>query len=188
MTCIVGVEQDGRVWIGGDSASSDGQLLVHRADPKVFHTGPYLIGYTTSWRMGQILQHSLIPPDPPTDPAKLDHHMATGFINTVRTALKDGGWASRKDEQEQGGNFLVGVAGRLYEIESDYHIGRSASGYLACGSGWSLAMGSLHTTQAITAMSPAERVRVALEAAACHCTTVAPPFLIQEGRAEVDVR
>jgi hypothetical protein len=51
MTCIVGLVDGGRVWLGGDSAGVSGWDLTVRADRKVFRNGPYVMGFTTSFRM-----------------------------------------------------------------------------------------------------------------------------------------
>ena len=123
MTCIVGLVDDGRVWMGGDSAGVAGWDLTVRADRKVFRNGPYVMGFTSSFRMGQLLRHGFEPPSPPEQPGDLEAFMATTFIDAVRERLKAGGWAVKNLEQEQGGTFLVGVSGRLFEIGSDYQVG-----------------------------------------------------------------
>jgi hypothetical protein len=55
MTCIVGLRQGGKVFIGGDSAGISGWDVTVRADPKVFLSGPYAMGFTSSFRLGQLL-------------------------------------------------------------------------------------------------------------------------------------
>ena len=114
MTCIVGIEHDGGVIIGGDSAGLSGWSKTIRADQKVFTVGPYAMGFTTSFRMGQLLRYSLDVPAP--DTWDIDKFIATTFIDAVRATLKAGGWAKTDGPQEQGGDFLVGVSGRLYAI------------------------------------------------------------------------
>jgi hypothetical protein len=61
--------------------------------------------------------------------------MATFFIDKVRTVLKDGGFATKEKEMEQGGTFLVGIRGRLFSVQSDYQIAESASRFEAVGCG-----------------------------------------------------
>ena len=53
MTAIAGLVHDGKVYIGGDSAGVAGMDLHLRSDPKVFTVGEFVIGYTTSFRMGR---------------------------------------------------------------------------------------------------------------------------------------
>lgn len=175
MTCIVGIEYDGGVLIGGDSAGLAGWSKTIRADEKVFTTGPYIMGFTDSFRMGQLLRYSLDPPVPTT--GGLDRFMATTFIDAVRATLKAGGFAKAENQKEEGGAFLVGVCGHLYVIHSDYQFGRAVSGFLAIGCGNDLALGSLHTTAQYD-IAPRQRVTHALAAAADLSGGVAGPFTV----------
>ncbi|MEV5534962.1 hypothetical protein [Streptomyces prunicolor] len=81
MTVIVGLVHRGRTHLAGDSAGSGGSQLTIRRDPKVFTNGPYVLGFTTSFRMGRLLHHAFEAPHPEGD---LDRFMATRFINAVR--------------------------------------------------------------------------------------------------------
>lgn len=173
MTCIVGLEAEGRVIIGADSAGVSGYDLTVRADSKVFRNGPYVMGFASSFRMGQLLRYSLTPPAPPASTARLERFMATDFTDAVRTCLKAGGYAAAKEGREEGGAFLVGVAGHLVGIYSDYQVARSADGYLAVGCGADIALGALHAT---THQPAQRRVRAALGAAAHYSAGVRPPF------------
>lgn len=172
MTVIVGLVHKGRVHLGGDSAGVAGYQLTIRADRKVFRNGPYVFGFTTSFRMGQLLHHALKAPHPSGD---LDRFMVTTFVDALRTCLKDGGWARKDSEQEQGGTFLVGIHGRLFTIDSDYQCGEPADGYAAVGCGDELALGALHAT-ATLGLRPRERLAAALAAADHHSAGVAAPY------------
>lgn len=177
MTAIVGLVSDGCIYIGGDSAGVDSGLsLAVRADTKVFRNGKYLFGFTTSFRMGQLIRHALTPPKPPRSPAQLDRFMSTTFIDAIRECLRAGGWVRRDNEREEGGTFLVGVRGRLYSVEEDFQVGQSADGYAAVGSGAAVALGALYAT-AETAMPPKRRVKIALRAAERFNAGVRGPFV-----------
>jgi len=173
VTCIVGLEHGGRVYIGGDSAGVSGYDIVTRTDSKVFHVGPFVMGFTSSFRMGQLLRYTLTVTAPEGDPERF---MATTFIDAVRECLKTGGWLSKTSEREEGGTFLVGVTGRLYAVHGDFQVASSSDGYAAVGSGNGLALGSLHTTRGRGARY---RVNAALEAAAHHNAGVSAPFVIE---------
>lgn len=181
MTCIVGIEVEDGVLIGGDSATSNGWWHAVWADvPKVFELGPYVLGFTTSWRMGQLLRYRLNV-NPP-DSWDVDRFMATTFIDAVRHCLKDGGWRKDESGREEGGSFLVGVRGRLYRVESDFQVAHLADGHDAVGIGDLPALGSLYTTRGRDAM---ERVGLALDAAAHTTVGVLPPFhVVLGGRAD----
>ena len=174
MTCIVGLVHEGVVYIGGDSAGVAGLSLTVRADEKVFQNGEFLMGFTTSFRMGQLLRYSLEPPRRHPDD-DIHQYMVVGFVNAVRECLKAGGYASKKDDVESAGTFLVGYQGRLFEIESDYQVGIPGDGYAAVGSGQDIARGALFATQG---QEPRQRVLTALQAAERFSAGVRGPFHI----------
>jgi len=176
VTCIVGLVDGGRVWIGGDSAGTSGWDLAIRADRKVFRNGPYVMGFTTSFRMGQLLRHGFEPPVPPEPLADLEAFMATTFIDAVRERLKAGGWAAKNSEREGGGTFLVGVRGRLFEVEEDYQVGERRGGFAAVGCGAQVAHGALFATP--DHLAP-DRVLLALVAAERFSAGVRGPFSIR---------
>lgn len=200
MTCIVGVEHGSKVYIGGDSAGSDGWRVSVRADEKVFvrqgaedfttagsrSIHPMIFGFTTSFRMGQLLHYSLQIPTMPATLDQMDSWMVTTFVDAVRKCLKDGGYASKENEEEAGGTFLVGTRGCLYVIYDDYQVGRTADGYNAVGCGEDFALGALHALRATAAktkaIGPEAQITAALEAASHHSTGVAGPFTIESTR------
>lgn len=177
MTCIVGVVDKGKVFIGGDSAGVDSNFsLVQRRDRKVFVNGHYAFGFTSSFRMGQLLAYSLSPPNPPDDNASLYGFMVTEFIDSIRHCLLSGGVAEKKDEVETGGSFLVAVAGRLFNISDDYQVGESIHSFDACGCGEDIALGSLYSTREVK--DPRKRIVAALNAAETFSAGVRAPFHI----------
>lgn len=175
MTCIVGITDGHTVTIGGDSAGSDGWHVAVRSDSKVFQVGPYLMGFTTSYRMGQLLRYSLSIGEP--DTWDVDRFMATTFIDAVRECLTAGGYAKNDSGREEGGQFLVGIHGRLYVVDEDYQVGHTIAGYAAVGSGYLVALGSLHST-AQTPLDSRSRTVMALEAAVELTSGVRPPFTV----------
>jgi len=108
---------------------------------------------------------------------ELERFMSTTFIDAVRACLKAGGWATKENEHERGGEFLVGVQGRLFIIEGDYQVGEPAAGWTAVGGGYLVALGHLDAT-AKTGRAPRSRIKGALEAAERHTAGVRGPFAI----------
>lgn len=174
MTCIAAIAQDGFVWMGSDSCGSNNRLNIVRADPKVFIKGEFIIGYTSSFRMGQLLQHCFNPPKQYMDQS--DHEfMVTKFIDAVRETFKNGGYAKISNGEESGGTFLVGYKGVLYEIDDDFQVGIPAAQYAAIGSGDTVALGSLYTS---VGAEPEKRIHKALEASEFLTPYVRSPFVI----------
>lgn len=176
MTCIVGITEDGKVYIGGDSAGVGGLDLTVRSDEKVFRNGEFLFGFTSSFRMGQLLRFSF---SPPSRAEGMDDYkyLVTTFIDEVRSTLKSGGFATSKDGGEAGGTFLLGYRGKLYVVHSDYQVGLAADGWDACGCGEQIANGSMFST---IGKPPRERIETALKAAERFSAGVRGPFTTLE--------
>lgn len=172
MTVIVGLVDGNTVVMGGDSAGVSGKDITVRRDSKVFTVGEFVIGFTSSFRMGQLLRFSFVPPVHPED-VDVEQFMCTSFVNAVRDCLKTGGYAWKTSDEESGGEFLVGYRGRLFKICSDYQVGESLDGYDACGCGESYALGVLAAT---VMWSADRRVTAALEIAAKFSSGVRGPF------------
>lgn len=177
MTCIVGLVDKGKVYIGADSAGTAGWSLTIRKDSKVCRNGNFLIGGTSSFRMIQLLKYAFTPPkyDPERD-KDIERFMATTFVDAVRQCFKDGGFATKDKEQEAGGHFLVGFQGRLFHIEGDYQVGESVDGYDATGCGSEIALGILYATPDVAAK---KRVQLALRGSEHHNAGVRGPFYVE---------
>lgn len=189
MTCIVAVRDRGTVYIGGDSAGVGGWDLTVRKDPKVFTLSTdhdeYALGFTSSFRMGQLLAHSFTPPRCARGRDAWEY-MATDFVNAVRDCLRDGGYARVSDNEETGGTFLVGFRGRLFQIESDFQVAESRDPFMAVGCGGAYALGAFYATKG---EDPAARCLTALKAAERHSGGVRGPFrLVVIGRKETPKR
>jgi len=177
MTAIAGFCEQGKVWIGGDSAGVAGFDLTVRADPKVFQNGEFLFGFTSSFRMGQLLRYSFSPPVM-AEGQNVYGFMCTTFVNAVRDCLKAGGFATKDKDVESAGTFLVGFRGRLFSVQSDYQVGESLDGYDACGCGNQIACGALFATKDMN-LSAVDRMALALGAAERHSAGVRRPFVVK---------
>ncbi len=185
MTCIVGwIEEDKRkgtkdVWMGGDTAGSNSAWNSRiRKDVKVFKNGPMVFGYTSSFRMGQLLRYSLVVPE--QSRKKTDHaYMCTDFIDAVTKLFESKKYAKVLNNELTGGYFLVGYKGNLYNVESDFQVGIPTFNFESTGCGEDLAMGALHATRNIK-MSPGKRIKVALDAASEFSAGVRPPYTIMK--------
>ena len=112
MTCIVVVSDSRTVLLGGDSAAASDRGVFIRATRKVFRAGAYAIGFTRSWRMGQILRHETELPEPPD--------------------TRDGEELENPGLYRGGSGDQWGVPGwraRIFEVHDDYHVVRPATPY-----------------------------------------------------------
>lgn len=196
MTCIVGIAFDGRVMLGADSAAGDWRLNQRiRKDRKVFKNGELIFGFTSSFRMGQLLQYSLVPP-PIVEKQEPYEYAVKALVPALRTTLRDGGYTSTVNGREEGGQFLVGFRGHLFYIDADFQVGESTEAFEACGCGDSYAMGAMYEAHKRLVPDPEPSVwtvgtaqmaeirrdffksvlTAGLEAAARFSAGVAPPF------------
>jgi ATP-dependent protease HslVU (ClpYQ) peptidase subunit len=188
MTCIVAVSDGRTVLLGGDSAAASDREVFIRATRKVFRAGAYAIGFTRSWRMGQILRHETELPEPPDtrDGEELESFLVTSFVSAIRRSFHEHGFAKTvrvtrtpdyiEEGQEIGGVFLIGVHGHIFEVHNDYHVARSATPYAAVGDGAIAALGALHALTAHTTLVPKELAAAALRAAETYSRSVRSPF------------
>ncbi|MFC3833465.1 hypothetical protein [Deinococcus rufus] len=172
MTLIAAVIQDGQVCMLGDSMAGDtasgGYHLTRQ--PKVFPLGPLLVGYTSSFRMGQILTHGLKTPSPSGD---LGEWLRGVFIDRVRRAFERSGYGDGKNST--GGTFLIAGAGRIFVVQDDFAVLESTRDYAAVGAGVAHAEGVLGALGA-HGLPPQERLLAAARAAQAHNVWVAPPW------------
>ena len=180
MTCIVAIAQNGVVYMGADHAASDEKTgwILARKEPKCFKVGQYGIAFTDSFRMGQILQYSWTPPKytPTKTNSGLDKFMRTKFIDSVKDAFRVNGFGSvsQAGAEDEGGIFIVGVEGRIFTVDEDFHVGENIVNYMAEGSGGQIALGALYATK--NQKNPKLRIKAALEAASEFNMAVSPPY------------
>lgn len=175
MTCIAACIENGIVHMAADSGASawgyvDCQV---RRDPKVFHLGGAVIGFTSSWRMGQILRYEFKLPEIP-EHCDLHEYIVRFFVPKLREVAKAAGVLTIKEGVEQLGRFLIGLRGRLFYVDTDFQVGEMLTDYLAVGSGAEVAHGALFATKGLPAQ---QRLTTALAAATEHCVGVRGPYI-----------
>lgn len=176
MTCIIGYAKDSVVYIGGDSAGVLDNNIRVRKDEKVFVKGDFIFGFTSSFRMGQLIRYKLeIPPNPGKDDYE---YMCSDFIDAVVTCFNENGYARKDNERLSGGQFLVGYNGQLYNVESDFQVGQVVFPYDACGCGENYALGAMAALE-IGGWCPHDKIIVALEITEKLSTGVCGPFVVE---------
>lgn len=175
MTCIAGIAQGGKVYIGGDSITSNGWSKASTARRKVFRHGELLIGVCGSVRTSNLLQHSLSV-RAPEEGEEVECYIVTGVIDSSRNLLKAGGVARVEHNVEAGDDMLIGFRGQLFRIASDFQVDAYIEGIAAVGAAEDYA---LATMIALPDLQPEDRIRRALEVSAELCVFVSPPFYVE---------
>lgn len=172
MTAIVGyIDKDG-VYIGGDSAavSEDDLSYNIRSDEKVFSKGEFIFGFSTSFRMGQLLRYKLKIPNHPKG-MDTTQYIVTLFIDAVKRCFEDNDYTEMMTDE--GGSFMVGYKGKLYVILSDYQVAQPKESFAALGCGENFAMGAMYAS---VEKEPIKKIEIALNAAVAFSMGVKPPF------------
>lgn len=173
MTCIIGYIDKEGVYIGGDSAAVSQEDLSYniRSDEKVFTKGEFIFGYSTSFRMGQLLRYKLKIPAFPKG-MEVHPYMVTLFIDAVKRCFEDNDYTDMMTEEA--GSFMVGYKGKLYVILSDYQVALPKENFAALGCGENFAMGAMYAS---SEKEPIKKMEIALNAAVAFSMGVKPPFV-----------
>lgn len=197
MTCIVGIRHYDVVYLGGDSGygttAGDGSFTPYI--PKVWESGDYLLGMAGSMRLAQILRFGVAWPEVPAATIRdADDALWGFFVTKVAPAISDGlrsvGWDPPNTDDHVGytwgnGVLLVGVVGRLFEIDHSLTVTPVLLRYGAVGNGADVAKGYL--ARALCDPEPTESIELliaqALGAVMQHNNSVREPFtVVKKGR------
>lgn len=159
MTTIIGIQGDGFAVLGSDtrisSFGNDGSAYQYSnlgpGMSKIATNGKYLIGAAGDVRAINILHHVYQPPvvPPSLRGKKLDAFVTGKVIPSLRQCFDTHGYSppekdsSRDHRAEQDSTLVLALNGNIYIIENDYSWTTESSGFYACGSGSSYALGAL---------------------------------------------
>jgi hypothetical protein len=165
MTCIVGLVEEGQVWLASDSCIADDTHTLTSAESKLAHYGSWVYGVAGDVRCLNLLRHGMVLPEPPN--TGLDAFVATDVAKAFSEALAG----------LEGHTFeaLLGCRGQLYYIGGDYATVRLAEPYAAIGEGGPVALGVLSMTHSRRA-APKTKLTQALEQSARYTLAVSAPW------------
>lgn len=176
MTCIVAVKEKGKIYLGGDSCGVSGLDYSIRKDKKVFKNGEMVFGFTSSFRMGQILQYSYTLPKHPSKMSDF-RYLCSTFITSIIDVFTEHKYIKNPGAVVEGGIFIIGYRGNLYKCWQDFQVELVYEDYLACGCGESYALGALRVMEK-TKTHPRKKVEKALKVAESFSAGVKAPFNI----------
>lgn len=173
MTCIIGMCLGGSVYVAADRMASNGftKFLVDR--PKVFRKGDFVIGYTTSFKMGQLLEFEWNPP------ARLVSDTDEEFIyckvvKSFEMLFKSLDHGSKSGSHYETGEFLFAYQGKLYKHHPQGFI--TSSEAMACGAGEYHAVAIIDTLLTHTELSPSEMFRETMRRVSRYVEGVSEDF------------
>lgn len=169
MTLIAAFANDSGAWMAGDRAAAEGTDMHLISSPKIHRPAPWLLmGYTYSFRAGQLIEHGLEWEDakksePPAD--KDADAFAFYLADAMIKRLKSGDWLKKNNERAQGGQWLIAWANHVYTIESDFSFIGYARNYSAIGCGMDFALGAMHLMDTISgSTNPESMMKVGMQA------------------------
>ena len=174
MTTVIGIVEDDKVWMGADSIATDGNTRYIVKKPKIFKKGDMLIGNTTSFRMGQILQYLVELPEH-NDGVSNEEYIIAKCIPAIMQTFDDNGFTRDYDSQKQGGFFLIGYKGELFEVQNDFSVNSWSSGYAVVGHGEEYAVGAL---EALSNLPAKKRIMRTLDIVSKVSVFTSPPFYL----------
>ena len=189
MTCIIGYVDKASssssnkpvVWLGGDSCGSgNGSDHIYKNN-KVFHymNNPNIImGGTTSFRHLDLLETTEGLFD---DFENLENitrlDIVKYFIPRIQKVFQDN--YLRYDSTDRGGNFLLGINDKLFEIQTDYSVLEPENGILSVGCGEECAKIVLDVYNTLRPKDPPEtKLFNTLTYVNEHVQGVKPPFTV----------
>lgn len=182
MTCVVALADERRVVVAADSAGASfnpPEEIYTLQVPKVFRSGPWVIGYAASWRFGQILQHHVEWPAPPPD-TDLISFFVVERIGRLREVLKQQGFLrTDADGRQRGGQVVIGYQNQIVLINERFEVARLEEPYAAIGSGRLVAYGALHALADLPGLGLEQRAERALAAACCYVPGIRGPFVLE---------
>lgn len=172
MTCIAAIiDKDGVGHIACDSLGSNPRTKNTYINQKIFTVGDMLIGFTSSYRMGQILQYRLELPVAAVGQS-LEQWLHTDFVDAVRATLTQNGFMHVENNEEAAGTFLIVVSGRIFTVQDDLSILESVDNFEACGSGEDYARATMNTLVSYGVDDPSVILTEAIEAATKYVPSV----------------
>lgn len=174
MTCIIGLKDENKIYLGSDSCIS-GAIETIIGIPKILRRGEFLLGGAGSLRGLQLFQYSMSLPNI-YEGEDIYHYLINTLTHNMRQTFKTHGFLYEKDKHEMAKNlFLVVFRGEIYQFDGSFAVTHSRENYTAIGCGTHFALGSLHAT-AHTNFDPETRIKLALDVASKYDGFVSPPY------------
>lgn len=186
MSVVVGVVENGSVYMGADSIAASESKKISTTEPsgKIFRKKDLIIGVAGSIKVMQVMRYVWSPPAYQKNMECMEY-LVKVLAKSLRECLlehtfRDGSGTEsdpNPDASLSGTEILIGHRGRLFIIESSYQVLESELSYDAVGAGGDYALGSLFST---VGMPTKKRIIKALEAAETFSPMVKGPYRLLE--------
>ena len=181
MSLVIGYRDygDGSVWMASDGVASFGCAQVEVVKVRRYYDGSLLVGTTGLHRLNNVIL-DLYAPTMGSPHAEHPYDFALRFAQDLRLRCKDAGVLTPDKEglENMGGRVLLGYAGRLFGVSSDFAVAEHARWWaIGCGCEW--AEGALAALERLgSPLAPEARLRFVLELVAERDIHVGPPYTV----------
>ncbi|MGB9979386.1 hypothetical protein [Methanobacterium sp.] len=180
MTCVIGLIEDGTVYMGADrySRGNDYSCSILKK-PKIFKKENMLFGIAGYSRIADIIHYCFEIPERKADEDTY-HYLCNTFFKTLSKCMEEYGHMG-DDEGASGilefrGTILLGYEGELFEIGCGFEVIQNLKEYHTIGSGLFFASGAMEILKDDKSLSPQQKIKKALEVTSDLANEVAPPF------------
>lgn len=136
MTAIVAFKDGGKVFLAGDRMGSNGYTKLLVKNPKVFKVSDDLyFGYTSSFYMGQLLEHSFTVPPRLADISD-DKYIFTEIVPKLREMFNQKDFGEKKNEkyaEPNLGQFIMIYKDRIFIFQNNASILEVEYAGVGCG-------------------------------------------------------
>lgn len=182
MTCVVGFESKGGVWLASDSFIGTDTTKDITVGPKWFKLGAMTIGWAGDVRTAQVIEHGTI-----VRPRKKDElpsrYLVSVVARKIRATLREAGEVYKHSGGTEVADIelLITLNGHLYQMWGDCTILRCSRGMGAIGVGGPYALGALSAMLPLppTAPSPEAFLTRAMTLTAGLSPSVHGPFYVE---------
>ena len=181
MSLVIGYRDyaDGSVWMASDGLATFGCAQVEVVKVRRYDNGSVLVGTTGLHRLNNVIL-DLYAPTMGSPHGEHPYDFALRFAQDLRLRCKDAGvlTTNKEGQEDMGGRVLLGYAGSLFGISSDFAVIEHAPWWaIGCGCEW--AEGALATLDRLASpLAPEARLRFVLELVAKRDIHVGPPYTV----------
>lgn len=174
MTCIISLEQNGKVYLGGDSyIENDSGIPETCVGSKVFRIQNLVFGICGSVRCEQILKRTLREHVlKPVGESFVEQELPELLIEAMDGMLQTSEAGLVMPSQSL---FLLGVNGKAFILEDDFSVWRSAKPWNAIGAGAVIAKSAFEALSSFK-LAPQDRLERVLNVAQELSYQVRKPF------------
>lgn len=180
MTCILGLVDSDKVWLGGDSRGTSGTDIRDSENEKVWranlHGEKILFGAAGQRSVNQFIRHCVPLPSRAFDERKetFVEYFIREWVRTLRDALVKQNIGKIKDGVvDTGGHVLIGRKKKLYIVDSHLSFTELATPIIGIGSGGNFGQGVLWAFRHLKSeMKPETKIRTAIRASTEYCNGV----------------